>query len=111
MGWLSPFPAIAMRTGVTRLDSKYWPPACARLPRLDLLGEILLQVLLLAVHVGADRAARQAAADRADHRAHRAVLAVGHGADRGADAGADQRAALPVFERTVAESVGAAAGI
>src|SRR5438094_1644571 len=52
----------------------------ARLPSLDLAGEVLLQVFLLAVHIGADRAAGEAAADRADQHALRAAGAVGHGA-------------------------------
>src|SRR6185503_2604964 len=84
----------------------------ARLPGLDLLGEVLLQVLALVVHVGADGSAGEPAADRADQRALGPVAAVRHGADRGADAGADQRAGLPVLPAGHAGAAfgGAAAG-
>ena len=68
----------------------------ARLAGLDLGGEVLFQVALLVVHVAADCAAGEPAADRADHRALGAVLVVGHRTDHGAADGANDRALLAV---------------
>jgi hypothetical protein len=68
----------------------------ARLAGLDLGREVLLQVALLVVHVAADRAAGEPAADRADHGALGAVLVVGDRADHRAADRAEDRALLAV---------------
>src|SRR5207237_10280014 len=85
----------------------------ARLLELDFLGERLLQVLALPVHVVADEAARDAAADRADQRAARAVGAVRRRAEDGAARGAEQNSRLgirAVYRPHALAAVGSTAG-
>src|SRR5262249_58433057 len=83
----------------------------ACLVRLDLLRQVLLEVLLLAVHVGADRAAGNPAADRAEQHGPRVARAVGDRAQDGAARRAEHDACLgvrPVDLRTAA--IGSTAG-
>ena len=93
---------VMRTTSFCSFSTRAWP---------DLISarEVLLQVALLVVHVAADRAAGERAADCADHGALGAVLVVGDRADHRAADRADQRAVLAVAH--VADRlVGGAAG-
>jgi hypothetical protein len=65
-------------------------------------AQVLVQILLLAVHVSADGPARQPATHRADDRARRAILLVRHGTDDGTSCSADDGACFHVGHTALA---------